>query len=570
MTYMAIKRHKRGDRVYLAEYKSIRVGKKVISKFVRYIGPEDKQNVIDKPQKKVLDRLELNHSYRSGDVKLLWSIANDLGFSELIDTMCCSKSSFEGPSPGKLLTAWAINRALDPESATRLERWMPTTELPNLLCLPENSYTKDAFLNALDFICARDDDIDSILDLAHDLDKALHERWRKNNPLPDGERETIAYDMTTLLFFGVNCSLAELGYNPDKIRRLQVNLALLVSSRDKYPIMHFVYEGSRHSASTVKNLLARLSNSTIEPGTLIWDRGNISGKHVELVEKSRWKLISGVPKTLKAAKEIIAEMEIHIGPESLVRSSQAGHIYAEKTVRQLYGKQRSAFVYENRSRGVKDSDARNEALLIIGQDLDALSLDGKNWSEKKLHAKIESIVSTWSDYFDVIVSRKLDEPRVRWSYKKNELRDAEKKDGKWLLVSTDDSIGAHKAVNAYLEKDFIEKVFRVIKTQEEVQPVRHRLENRVRAYLFVCMLAYRLLAVLQWRLKQVSGREDSWESAGELLQDLSRVEKVDVRFGNEIKTLYLNLSEKTSKSLKSIGMGELFKEETRLDVKTEL
>lgn len=567
---MAIKRHKRGDRVYLAEYKSVRVGKKVISKFVRYIGPEDKQNVSDKPKRKVLDRLQLNHSYRSGDVKLLWSIADDLGFVELIDTICCSKSSFEGSSPGKLLTAWAINRALNPESATRLERWMPTTELPNLLSLPENSCTKDAFLNALDFICKRDDDLDSILDLTRDLDKALYDRWRKKNPLPEGETETIAYDMTTLLFFGVNCPLAELGYNPDKIRRLQVNLALLVSSRDKYPIMHFVYEGSRHSASTVKNLLARISTSTMEPGTLIWDRGNISLKHIELVEKSGCKLISGVPKTLKKAKEIIAETEIRIGPESLVRSSQAGHIYAEKTVNQIYGKPRSTFVYENRSRGVRDSDARNEALSVIGQDLDELSLYGKHWPEKKLHAKIESIVGTWSDYFDVTVSRKLDDPRIKWSYKRNELREAEKKDGKWLLVSTDDSIGAHKAVNAYLEKDFIEKVFRIIKTQEEVQPVRHRLENRVRAYLFVCMLAYRLLAVLQWRLKQASGREDSWESASELLQDLSRVERVDVRFGNEIKTLYLNLSEKTSKSLKSIGLRDLFKEETRLDAKATL
>ena len=400
---MAIKRHKRGDRVYLAEYKSVRVGKKVISKFVRYIGPEDKQNVSDKPKRKVLDRLQLNHSYRSGDVKLLWSIADDLGFVELIDTICCSKSSFEGSSPGKLLTAWAINRALNPESATRLERWMPTTELPNLLSLPENSCTKDAFLNALDFICKRDDDVDSILDLTRDLDKALYDRWRKDNPLPEGETETIAYDMTTLLFFGVNCPLAELGYNPDKIRRLQVNLALLVSSRDKYPIMHFVYEGSRHSASTVKNLLARISTSTMEPGTLIWDRGNISLKHIELVEKSGWKLISGVPKTLKKAKEIIAETEIHIGPDSLVRSSQTGHIYAEKTVNQIYGKPRSTFVYENRSRGVRDSDARNEALSVIGQDLDELSLYGKHWPEKKLHAKIESIVGTWSDYFDVTV-----------------------------------------------------------------------------------------------------------------------------------------------------------------------
>jgi hypothetical protein len=54
------------------------------------------------------------------------------------------------------------------------------------------------------------------------------------------------------------------------------------------------------------------------------------------------------------------------------------------------------------------------------------------------------------------------------------------------------------------------------------------------------MLAYRLLAVLQWRLKQASGRKDSWESAGELLQDLYGVERVNVRFGDEIKTLYLN------------------------------
>jgi len=56
----------------------------------------------------------------------------------------------------------------------------------------------------------------------------------------------------------------------------------------------------------------------------------------------------------------------------------------------------------------------------------------------------------------------------------------------------------------YLEKDFIEKVFRVLKSHEEIEPVRHRLEQRVRAYIFVCMLAYRLLAVLQWKLKSAS------------------------------------------------------------------
>ena len=78
-----------------------------------------------------------------------------------------------------------------------------------------------------------------------------------------GEKDVLAYDMTTLLFFGVSCPLAELGYNPDRIRRKQANLALLVSKRDLYPMMHFVYNGSRHSISTVKNLIACLNQASM-------------------------------------------------------------------------------------------------------------------------------------------------------------------------------------------------------------------------------------------------------------------------------------------------------------------
>ena len=81
----------------------------------------------------------------------------------------------------------------------------------------------------------------------------------------------------------------------------------------------------------------------------------------------------------------------------------------------------------------------------------------------------------------------------------------------------------------YLEKDFIEKVFRVLKTQKEVEPVRHRLEHRVKAYLFVCMLAYRLRAVLQWKLKEASGKEGAWESADMFLRDMAVIQTTSRR-----------------------------------------
>ena len=71
------------------------------------------------------------------------------------------------------------------------------------------------------------------------------------------------------------------------------------------------------------------------------------------------------------------------------------------------------------------------------------------------------------------------------------------------------------------------------KMREEVDPVHHRLEHRLRAYLFVCMLAYRLLSVLQWKLKEASGHEDSWERADALLHALGRVERVEVTFGSQ-------------------------------------
>jgi hypothetical protein len=70
--------------------------------------------------------------------------------------------------------------------------------------------------------------------------------------------------------------------------------------------------------------------------------------------------------------------------------------------------------------------------------------------------------------------------------------------------------------------------------------------------------------VLQWKLKEASGKDDSWESADTLLHALSRVERVEVTFGNETKTWYLNVTKEITDFLGGIGMKELLKEKTRL------
>ena len=557
---MSICRENRGGRVYLAEYRSVREGKKVKHKFVRYLGREGPDGKPVKRPKHILEKVKRSTAYRSGDVTLLWKIAEDLQFVSTIDRFCCGESEIEGPSPGKFLTIWAINRAIDPNSCTRLKDWVIDTDLPDLAGIDRELFTKDAFLSALDFVCYRERGAGKETDHTAVIDDTLYRIWRSKNPLPPGKKETVAYDLTTILFFGVTCPLAEIGYNPKHIKQRQANIALLVSKYDSVPMAHFVYKGSRNSASTVKNLLARLIDSAIEPGTIVWDRGNVSKEHIKSVEGTDWDLICGIPKTSNDAVDIITRTEIQCNPLTFVRKSKCGSIYAEKVTGTLYGRERSVVVYLNPNRRLNVVDARNQALSEIGEELDSLSDRGANWSEKDLHSEIDRIVGNWKKYIHVTVSRKPTGPRVNWKYRQDVLRHADKTDGKFLLYATDESLDAGDIVNMYLDKDFIEKVFRTMKSSEKIEPVRHRLETRVKGHIFVCVLAYRLLSALQWYLKglKVKGEGISWERAEKLLSKLSRIERMEVTYGKQRQTWYLNVSDEVKKTVKLLGFPGLF------------
>ena len=130
-------------------------------------------------------------------------------------------------------------------------------------------------------------------------------------------------------------------------------------------------------------------------------------------------------------------------------------------------------------------------------------------------------------------------------------------DGKFLLYSTDEAYTAQEIVRMYLEKDFIEKTFGTIKTDEDLKPIRHRLESRVRAIIFVCTLAYRLLSALRWMINSTESK-DVTLSESVFLKKLARVEKLEVDLGKEIELFYVNVTNDLKKQVVALGMGELF------------
>ena len=109
---MHIKRIKKGDAVYLAQYESYRENGKVKTRFIKYLGKESEVKYVPLPKKSshVETPLYPECSKRAGDVKLMWAIAeNELNMPSIIDRVCCGDGDIEGKSPGKILTSWAIN-----------------------------------------------------------------------------------------------------------------------------------------------------------------------------------------------------------------------------------------------------------------------------------------------------------------------------------------------------------------------------------------------------------------------------------------------------------------------------
>lgn len=557
-----IRRIKKGNQIYLYEVTSVWENGKSKQKLIQYLGVEGDQEKVPKPKTKRVrpDRIHPLRSRSAGDVMILWKIAETLGFVNIIDRYTTGFEDIQGPSPGKYLVTWAINRLIDPESATQLDAWVQSTILPDLAGMDSHDFSKDAYLKSLDAICSQSGKTRRIQSHIPSIEIELYQRWRNTHPLPDQNPETIAYDLTTIPTYGQECPLIEPGSKTHETQLNQLNLSVLTSYYDSYPISHFVHPGSFHSITTVPDLMIRLKELMIAKGTIVWDRGYITSAEIGRVEKEGWKLVCGVTKRTKEAKKLISQTEPSIDPDHLV-PTQCMNIYAEKVDYPLFGRKGSVVVYVNTERRMREIKSRNRAIYQISEDLKEFQKICSPLSKDEVMKRIRKILpKSCEKYFEYTVHEHQTGTELTWSANTDARIRAERMSGKYLLYATDPSLSAAEVVMMYFERDFVEKVFRDLKLFEEIAPIRHRKESRVLGIIFVCTLALRLKVALRTMLEKVRNNDLSVEI---LLKQLGRVHQVDFQMDNDVEIWYVGLQKKTEKLLEEIGMKGVFGERIR-------
>lgn len=414
----------------------------------------------------VADLFECIESRHHGHVQAVRSAMQRLGFFDLV----ASQASRERD----IVCAMVASQILEPASKLGFTRWWQNTTIPEVFGVADAS--EDDLYSAMDWLAQRQPHIE----------KKLAARHLKEGGL-------VLYDLSSSYFEGTTCPLAALGHNRDgKKGKLQVNYGLLTDPRG-CPVAVSVFKGNTGDPKTLMPQVEKVqTNFGIESLVLVGDRGMISQKQIKQC-KAREGIDWITALKTGAIRKLVESGKLQMGlfdernlfelthpdfpGERLVacRNPELAKLRAHK--RQSLLKATEAEL-EKVARMI--SKGRLDGKAAIGVRLGRVI--NKYKVAKHFKLEISDKAFTWRmDEAKVAVEAALDGIYViRTSLKKTQM-------------------DAGSAVRSYKLLSGVERAFRSMKSMDlDVRPIRHHLEQRVRAHIFQCMLAY----YVKWHMNE--------------------------------------------------------------------
>jgi transposase len=409
---------------------------------------------------------EVVASSHHGHVQAVRIAMQRLGFDALI----ASRPSRERD----LVVALVVARILEPDSKLATTRWWHTTTLPAALGVSDAD--EDALYEAMDWVLARQDRIEQKLAARHLTAGGL-----------------VLYDLTSSYFEGTTCPLAAFGHNRDgKKGKRQVNYGLLTEGRG-CPVAVSVFKGNTGDPPTLLPEVQRVRERFgIERLVMVGDRGMISQTQISAL------------KTLEGTDWITA-----LKTEALRALVATGHVqlglFDERNLFELTHPEfpgERLVACRNPELAALRAHKRQALLAATTKELDkvrGMVARGRLRGREAIGVRVGKVVNKYR----VAKHFRLEIQDDRFAFEIDTARVAAEAalDGLYVIRTSlpAERLDAADTVRAYKRLSDVERAFRALKTLDlKVRPIRHRLDERVRAHIFLCMLAY----YVEWHLRE--------------------------------------------------------------------
>jgi transposase len=379
------------------------------------------------------------------------------------------------PSPMRtLVCAMVAARIVAPHTKLATTRWWHTSTLADEFAVTE----------------ADEDDLYAAMDWLLERQEAIQKKLAARHLSAGG---LVLYDLSSSYFEGSSCPLARIGYNRDGKRgMLQVNYGLLTDARG-CPVALSVHEGNVADSLTLLPQIKRLREQFgISELVMVGDRGMISNQAI-----AEMRATDGIDwiSALKSAaiRSLVEQGQLQLG------------LFDERNLLELsspdYPGER-LIACRNPELAKLRAHKREELLNATAHHLAKIKARvaaGKLTGRADIGLRAGRVINQYkvAKHFALTI-----EDRVFEFERKSEAIAAEAAlDGIYIIRTSVRAARMHApdCVRNYKALANVERAFRSLKGIDlKVRPIHHRLADRVRAHIFLCMLAY----YVEWHMRE--------------------------------------------------------------------
>jgi transposase len=418
------------------------------------------------------DAFTVTRSLPHGHVAAALGTARRIGLDRLLGP--------DGERCRDLVLALLIGRILDPVSKLAAARTLsPDTASSSLgEALGLGPVADDELYGALDWLLERQPAIET----------ALAKRHLQNGTL-------VLYDVSSSYLEGRCCPLAQRGDNRDGKKGMRQIVYRLLCPPDGCPVAIEVFDGNTADPMTLAPQIDKLKHRFgLAHVVLVGDRGMITEARISADIKSGgldWITALRGP----AIKELLNSglIQMSLFDQRDMASITAPDYPGERLV-----------VCRNADLAAERARKREELLTATETDLAVIKARVER-RRKPLRGTAEIALAV-GEVFNTHKMRKhfdltITDDAFRFARKSAEIAAEAATDGLYVVRTSlaEVTLGDVDTVRSYKSLSLVERAFRCIKTVDlNVRPVYHWLEGRVRAHVFLCMLAY----YLEWHMRQ--------------------------------------------------------------------
>jgi hypothetical protein len=414
------------------------------------------------------DYFVVEQSLPCGHVRAVKGTMERLALTELIGSKPCRERD--------LVLAMVAQRVLRPDSKLGTAARFADTTLATDFGVQEAN--EDDLYAAMDWVLQRQPFIEKKLAQRH---------------LKAGGR--VFYDLSSSSYYGSHCPLAARCHNRDGLKLPAIAYGLLTDDGGR-PVALSVYPGNTGDPTTVPDQVEALRKRFgIGRFVLVGDRGMLTSAQIEKlrqVEGCGW--IS-----------CLRSSDIRKLLES--RGQTDAPLFDQKNLAELshpdFPGERLIACF-NPLLAMDRDHTRTELLQATEAWLAKVAGQVARRTAKPLSAaQIGQKVGRGLNRYKVAKHFTLEiaDSHLRWSRKEDSIGREKALDGVYIIRTPEpaQALSTEDAVRAYKQLGDVEKAFRTLKGLDlRMRPIHHRLDTRVRAHMFLCMLAY----YVEWHMRE--------------------------------------------------------------------